>query len=252
VRATPCVCGGGGPGGGRAAGGVRRAAAPPPLLLPQADRPQGLRLTTLPASMIDRPRRARPSRGEPRGAAAAASRPAFGAATSAGGPASRNPGPTTRIGPAARLRAAVAAYEMYQIAGMADRTRSPAWSALSAASASSRGTWVIGGAAGDVGNRAGGAAGDVGNWAGGAAGDVGNWAGSVAGAGRRSVGHRPAACRPADVSRPNLAGRPGLLPRVAPPHVARRQRTARASRVRCLCPARCVCPLNSYACANSC
>ena len=207
---------GGGPGGGRAAGGVRRAAAPPPLLLPQADRPQGLRLTTLPASMIDRPRRARPSRGEPRGAAAAASRPAFGAATSAGGPASRNPGPTTRIGPAARLRAAVAAYEMYQIAGMADRTRSPAWSALSAASASSRGTWVIGGAAGDVGNRAGGAAGDV-----------GNWAGSVAGAGRRSVGHRPAACRPADVSRPapgRPAGAAASVPR-RPSHAVSRRRT---------------------------
>jgi hypothetical protein len=206
---------------------VRRAAAPPPLLLPQADRPQGLRLTTLPASMIDRPRRARPSRGEPRGAAAAASRPAFGAATSAGGPASRNPGPTTRIGPAARLRAAVAAYEMYQIAGMADRTRSPAWSALSAASASSRGTWVIGGAAGDVGNRAGGAAGDVGNWAGGAAGDVGNWAGSVAGAGRRSVGHRPAACRPADVSRPapgRPAGAAASVPR-RPSHAVSRRRT---------------------------
>ena len=216
MRATPCVCGGGGPGGGRAAGGVRRAAAPPPLLLPQADRPQGLRLTTLPASMIDRPRRARPSRGEPRGAAAAASRPAFGAATSAGGPASRNPGPTTRIGPAARLRAAVAAYEMYQIAGMADRTRSPAWSALSAASASSRGTWVIGGAAGDVGNRAGGAAGDV-----------GNWAGSVAGAGRRSVGHRPAACRPADVSRPapgRPAGAAASVPR-RPSHAVSRRRT---------------------------
>jgi hypothetical protein len=216
VRATPCVGGGGGAGGGRAAGGVRRAAAPPPLLLPQADRPQGLRLTTLPASMIDRPRRARPSRGEPRGAAAAASRPAFGAATSAGGPASRNPGPTTRIGPAARLRAAVAAYEMYQIAGMADRTRSPAWSALSAASASSRGTWVIGGAAGDVGN-----------WAGGAAGDVGNWAGSVAGAGRRSVGHRPAACRPADVSRPapgRPAGAAASVPR-RPSHAVSRRRT---------------------------
>ena len=216
MRATPCVCGGGGPGGGRAAGGGRRAAAPPPLLLPQADRPQGLRLTTLPASMIDRPRRARPSRGEPRGAAAAASRPAFGAATSAGGPASRNPGPTTRIGPAARLRAAVAAYEMYQIAGMADRTRSPAWSALSAASASSRGTWVIGGAAGDVGNRAGGAAGDV-----------GNWAGSVAGAGRRSVGHRPAACRPADVSRPapgRPAGAAASVPR-RPSHAVSRRRT---------------------------
>ena len=212
-------------GGGACGGG--RAAAPPPLLLPQADRPQGLRLTTLPASMIDRPRRARPSRGEPRGAAAAASRPAFGAATSAGGPASRNPGPTTRIGPAARLRAAVAAYEMYQIAGMADRTRSPAWSALSAASASSRGTWVIGGAAGDVGNRAGGAAGDVGNWAGGAAGDVGNWAGSVAGAGRRSVGHRPAACRPADVSRPapgRPAGAAASVPR-RPSHAVSRRRT---------------------------
>ena len=167
--------------------------------------------------MIDRPRRARPSRGEPRGAAAAASRPAFGAATSAGGPASRNPGPTTRIGPAARLRAAVAAYyEMYQIAGMADRTRSPAWSALSAASASSRGTWVIGGAAGDVGNRAGGAAGDV-----------GNWAGSVAGAGRRSVVHRPAACRPADVSRPapgRPAGAAASDPR-RPSHAVSRRRT---------------------------
>jgi hypothetical protein len=98
---------------------------------------------------------------------------------------------------------AVAAYEMYQIAGMADRshhrTRSQAWPATpSAASASSRGTWATGPAArrGTWVTRP---AARRGTWVTWPEARRGTW---VTGPAARSVGHQPAACRPADVGRP--------------------------------------------------